>query len=303
MRRDNQGKRRQPAGAPKSIGGQFAADRQRGGAVEAPTSVEPEKTEKNIWEMCGKCGGEGSVSWGEPATGILRDPATGIDIVVPKVCYTCRGNGGKWVSQQQLDRREKDRERRWKKREQERQQRLADEAAAQERQQQEVRAKQRIFLAGNEGLEEDLSLLQSNFGNDMRQQLDHQGQLTERQVEAIRSAAAVQRSLPKPAPVVEGRGEITGKVIALKYVENAYGGQTKMLVVDDRGFKVWGSVPRSLLGDEVFDEETDRWDTQHGLERGSRVTFTGTAEVSADDETFGFFSRPTKAALLPRGEG
>jgi hypothetical protein len=55
-----------------------------------------------------------------------------------------------------------------------------------------------------------------------------------------------------------------------------------MLVRDDRGFKVWGTVPSSL-------PNTDR---------GDKVTFTASVERSNNDETFGFFKRPSKATLI-----
>lgn len=65
-----------------------------------------------------------------------------------------------------------------------------------------------------------------------------------------------------------------------------------MLVLDDRGFKVWGTVPAALERDE------------HGgmtvgtiAEKGDRVTFTARLEPSSDDETFGFFKRPRRSTL------
>lgn len=90
---------------------------------------------------------------------------------------------------------------------------------------------------------------------------------------------------PDPAPVVEGRIEITGRVLATKWVENhfSYNENTlKMLVLDDRGFKVWGTVPKAIY-----------W-----VEKGDRVTFTAQVERSQDDFDFGFFKRPTKASAI-----
>jgi hypothetical protein len=51
-----------------------------------------------------------------------------------------------------------------------------------------------------------------------------------------------------------------------------------MLVQDDRGFKVWGSVPSNL-----YDA------------KGRSVSFSAAIQPSEDDDKFGFFKRPTKA--------
>ena len=87
--------------------------------------------------------------------------------------------------------------------------------------------------------------------------------------------------------VPEGKQQITGTVISVKDRASGYGTVVfKMLVKDDRGFKVWGTVPQAI------------WDAV-GEERvtGQRVTFSATITQSPDDEKFGFFKRPTKAGL------
>lgn len=85
----------------------------------------------------------------------------------------------------------------------------------------------------------------------------------------------------KATPVVTGTVQITGEIISVKFQDNAYGGRLVMTVRDDRGFKVWGSVPSSI-----------------SAERGQRVTFLASVEVSDRDETFGFFKRPRKAEVV-----
>lgn len=82
--------------------------------------------------------------------------------------------------------------------------------------------------------------------------------------------------------VPEGRVLITGTVLAFKVQESIYGDVLKMLVQDDRGFRVWGSVPSSL----------------DDAERESRITFTATVTASDKDAKFGFFKRPAKAAVI-----
>lgn len=132
------------------------------------------------------------------------------------------------------------------------------------------------------------------FADSLQRQLSTKGELSERQVDAYFAAAkrnaewlaerqekaAAEAALPK-APVVEGRGEISGEVLSVKWQDSVYGGAFKMLVRDDRGFKLWGTVPASLP------------DTL----KGCRVKFNATVEKSHDDESFGFFKRPTKAEV------
>ena len=117
---------------------------------------------------------------------------------------------------------------------------------------------------------------------------DVTGQESERQIEALREAVArdaeraAEQATEITAPVITGRIQITGTVLTTKWQDSHFGSTLKMLVRDDRGFKVWGTVPSSLPN----------------TESGDRVTFTAAVEASDDDETFGFFKRPTKAQLI-----
>lgn len=79
----------------------------------------------------------------------------------------------------------------------------------------------------------------------------------------------------------EGRVTVTGEVISTKLQASDFGQQLKMLVKDDTGYKVWGTVPSTL-----------------DVERGNRVKFSAQVEPSKDDTKFGFFKRPTKAEKL-----
>lgn len=92
---------------------------------------------------------------------------------------------------------------------------------------------------------------------------------------------AEQEARAAAAPdVPEERLEIVGEVLTIKWQDSDWGGALKMLVIDDRGFKVWGSVPRAIEDDLV---------------KGMWVAFVATCEPSKDDPKFGFFKRPSKA--------
>lgn len=132
-----------------------------------------------------------------------------------------------------------------------------------------------------------------NYGGgfyfDLLHKLNRYGSLSEKQVAAVlrsrdRDAEfAAKREAEKAtaSPVITGRVDITGEIVSLKWKDSDFGGSMKMLVRDDRGFKVWGTQPASL----------------GNAEKGDRVTFTASVETSRDDETFGFFKRPTGAVI------
>lgn len=98
------------------------------------------------------------------------------------------------------------------------------------------------------------------------------------------SLARASREALKPAkaPVPAGRVEVTGTVISTREEEGHYGWQRKALVEDDRGFRLWGNLPTGI----------------YRAEKGDRVTFVAGLTASRDDEFFGFWKRPTKAAYL-----
>jgi len=138
----------------------------------------------------------------------------------------------------------------------------------------------------------------NNFYRDLLEKLEKFGTLTDGQMAAVERNMEkdIQRSAEREArmereaamdknPCPTGRGQITGEILSRKWKDTDFGPSLKMLVLDDRGFKVYGSVPSRLSGDD-------------GVQRGDRITFTAEVSQSNDDEFFGFFKRPTKAEIL-----
>lgn len=228
-----------------------------------------------IWLECLKCSGTGSVSWGINVTGAVGNR------LVPKVCFDCDGVGGKWTTQRKLDRNARARERRAAKKEAQRLERNRQAEADRAEHDAELEAQKAAYAKDNPDVVAALDVLTGEFGDSLRSTFNDRGILTEGQKNAALRIAKEIADSPAPSPVVEGRVEITGMVKTTKWVDNAYGGSQKMMVLDDRGFRVWGTVPRSLE-----------------ISRGDRVTFTATVTASQDDETFGFFSRPAKASMM-----
>lgn len=102
----------------------------------------------------------------------------------------------------------------------------------------------------------------------------------------------------KTADAPEGRVTIRGTIVSVKSVAG-YGYNApdvyKMVVEDDLGFRVFGTVPSSL---ETLNGCFLRMEDL----RGRRVEFTASVEPSAGDASFGFYKRPTKAIFLPVAE-
>ena len=146
---------------------------------------------------------------------------------------------------------------------------------------------------------------------------------SERMIEAVRSSMAQRTEraavdAARPAVPTEGRQTITGTILSAKIVEGDYGTAYKVVVEDDRGFKVYCSLPKAQA-DEAYDAflsqiEADGYDWRTfgsgvwflGTEvddryngvKGRRIRFDASIQASNDDKSFGFGSRPTKGAWL-----
>jgi hypothetical protein len=129
------------------------------------------------------------------------------------------------------------------------------------------------------------------FANDLLTAFERYGKLSPKQMQAAergmdnaakRLAEWKAKEAEAVVEVPEGRIEITGEIKTLRIDDGEFGTQLKTLILDDRGFKVWGTVPKAIYDD---------------VEQGARVTLTATVTKS-DDKGFGFFKRPAKAALI-----
>jgi hypothetical protein len=101
--------------------------------------------------------------------------------------------------------------------------------------------------------------------------------------DTTKARAAIAREAERQAALVdvpEGRQVVEGRVRSVKVIESAYGSTLKMLVETDAGYRVFGSVPTSL----------------YDVEPGAVVRFTAT--LTPKERGFGFYSRPTKAAIV-----
>lgn len=103
----------------------------------------------------------------------------------------------------------------------------------------------------------------------------------------IRAKREAERDELNAAP--DGRQTISGEVVYVTQKDTPYGLQWKMIVLDDRKFKVWSTVPAEIRREMNMPLESTL--------KGKRVMFDATLKVSDDDETFAFASRPSKASV------
>jgi hypothetical protein len=161
------------------------------------------------------------------------------------------------------------------------------------------------FLAS---VNDDYDSREPEFLLSVKAQLGAKGTLSDAQVEAIRKFAVkrvefeARRAAEREAragapPLPEGRRDIRGRVVSTKWSEDrGYGSTLKMLVEEDDGNRVYGSVPEALW---TLHPSPD----VHGTtppQAGDVVSFAAAVERSRDDEHFGFFKRPTKASYVSR---
>ena len=155
---------------------------------------------------------------------------------------------------------------------------------------------------------------------------------TKRHEERLQREEA-EKALLRPVPETDKRVTVEGEVLAVKSQESAYGTQWKMLVKvearDGGFFKLWGTIPASVSDAAIAEEDaryeahqadyeaaveaigpdTPRsdWPNPKPFERrglrdimvGRTVRFVARVTRSDRDESFGFWSRPTKAELGP----
>lgn len=130
----------------------------------------------------------------------------------------------------------------------------------------------------------------NEFVADVSRKLRTYGELSERQVSAVRKAVVrdaeyaarkAEQAEEIKAPAPSGTVTVTGTVVSTKWHESQYGSTLKWTVKSDEGFLVWGTVPSNVT-----------------VERGDRVTFTANLTVSDRDECFAFGKRPRKAQVI-----
>lgn len=145
------------------------------------------------------------------------------------------------------------------------------------------------------------------ISRDLRAQAISRGRLSDAQIElAFKLVADVAKREEKradepelaPVPETSERIRITAKLVHQKNVDGYYGQTLKGLFLCDAGdgkaFKLWGTVPQAVADAEwAYQNAYGEWPT----DLIPAVSFTARIERSSDDESFGFFKRPTKVEV------
>jgi hypothetical protein len=156
------------------------------------------------------------------------------------------------------------------------------------------------------------------FMADMRAALQR-GDMTPRQIaaaltaladDAARAAAAAAREAEHAAlvaagvQVTEGKQTVQGEIVRVSTKQSYFGGREQtvwqIMVKLADGCKVMGSLPSALApGSYTGGDENDEgsWAWHMGQLVGRQVQFNATVTRSDRDQTFGFYSRPTRATF------
>jgi len=157
----------------------------------------------------------------------------------------------------------------------------------------------------------ELSEKQQAFAHKLLKQIADRPNL-----EAEREARDAAR---KPVPVTDKRITIAGIVISAKYDQGGWvDGQSfprpesiKIVIETAEGWKVWGSAPRELYGavgylerapDDTAPIKYRSMEQAAADLKGVTVQLDARVTVSDKDSKFGFFKRPTKAAIVTQQE-
>ncbi len=152
-----------------------------------------------------------------------------------------------------------------------------------------VQANPDLAWMGDRNADGPEASLGNMFVQDIARKLRTYGELSQRQVDAVRTA--ITRDADRAARIAadptvwvnapEGRIQITGEVLTVKFQDSDYGGSWKMLVKvtgqgEHEAWKIWTTVPSAL-----------------DVERGDSITIKVTVTPKADDPTFAIGKRPT----------
>lgn len=230
---------------------------------------------------CGRCGGRGYIA--------------GFEHVDNAVCYGCYGAKGEATTVGVVRKREKARVRR----ENASERKLVARQEFHNQQMAAAEAQHPVLAGWHDAMADGHPFLSDLWTKAFDYELSAKQVAAAAKVLQARIDRDAARKAEKDslAPVVPGRGAITGTVLMVKYQTGQFGDTWKMLVKDDRNFKLWGTVPAAVFDAQRAEVDEDTNPSPEALV-GRKVAFTGTVEASGDDPTFGFYSRPAKAQLL-----
>lgn len=225
------------------------------------------------------------------------------------ICYNCHGKGFFTYNVEKERKREKERiqeaNRQWYRR-----------VVALREEEERAVMNLESFQKENPTVWEHLqTFIDNDFGQSLLRQIQKKGELSEKQISAVHKVYdrkvqdAEDRANAEDVP--EGRGVVEGVILSAKIHEGVYGDDYKMVLQDDRGFRVYGTTPSDLV-DYFYWTWRNEYEEEHGEHtaigvgsivwldsfKGKKVRLTATLTRSDDDPKFGFYKRPAKAEVL-----
>lgn len=149
------------------------------------------------------------------------------------------------------------------------------------------------------------------FYNSLQRYFDENGMLTGAQERAVvravereqeRAARAAAEAIEIVSPAPSGRVTVVGTILSIKEQDSDFGTVWKMLVKSDDGYKVWGTVPRSLWSEAANGVRfSDVVQTTTAWLLNKKVSFVAELQPKRDDVNFAYFKRPAQAKIVEGG--
>lgn len=116
---------------------------------------------------------------------------------------------------------------------------------------------------------------------------------------AAKVVESAERSTPIPESITEGRTRVEGIVTSAKWKETQWGDSLRitMTIVTEEGgeYRLNGSMPQAIT-DALLAEDPAADEGASVI--GKTIAFDARVSASDRDTDFGFFNRPTKAAIV-----
>lgn len=239
---------------------------------------------------CTRCGGSGTYSF---------------NLMHGTVCFGCGGRKYSWQPVEQVAKRLRNRA-----------------AAAARRETKRANAKAQGLIDGRARLDADPELKaamagsKNTFIHSIACRLMLNGTISEKQAASVIKARAgerkyeaakaesAERATGIPVNLLGKRSRIEGRVTGAKWKTTEWGDSLRVTLTietpEGGEYRLNGTLPSKVM--DALRQETPSLDEGDAI-KGRRIAFDAKIERSDQDATFGFWNRPTKAALIALNGG
>jgi hypothetical protein len=124
----------------------------------------------------------------------------------------------------------------------------------------------------------------TDFGRSLEYSLSKWGELTQGQTDAAQKILAAHKTPKSEVPLSSSRLSVSGRVVKVRDDFTEFGTRRKVLLevsTPQGSYKLWGSLPSAA----------------YTAKPGDTLVFEARLTRSDNDDSFGFFNRPTKVTL------